>query len=72
VQPHAETRQFPSAFDRVLARWRSCHQACGGQNAVLVRFFDRFVHGQRETEVIGGHDEFSQNVAPRLKLVIDE
>jgi hypothetical protein len=63
MQADAQAWQFARAFHSVVARRCSGHQARGREYAVLMGSLDRFVHWQREPEIVSGYDEFLQGRA---------
>ena len=51
--------------DRVRGRGGADHQACGGQDAALMRGFDRLVDLTCEPEIVGGDDQALQSAGSR-------
>src|SRR5215470_15196789 len=60
MQADAQPCQTPGACDRVVRGGASDHEACSGQNAVLMRRLDSLVDLAREPEIVGGDDEMLQ------------
>src|SRR5262249_21922185 len=56
VQAHAEARIAARSRDGVGRERRTNQQTRRGQDAVAISLFDRFVHRQREPEVVPGDD----------------
>src|SRR6185369_6993924 len=57
MQADAQPRQLPRARDRVLGGGTCHHEACGGEDAVLMRDLDGLVDLGREPEIVGGDDQ---------------
>src|SRR5262245_61416468 len=57
VQAHAQPRHFPRPCDRVVCGGACHHEACGGEDAALMRDLDSVVDLRREPEIVGGDDE---------------
>src|SRR5215510_16130159 len=65
MQADAQPRQLPRARDRVPCGRACDHEACGGENATLMRELDGVVDLAREPEIVGGDDELSQCAGSR-------
>ncbi len=65
MQADAQPRQPPRARDRVLGGGACHHEACGGEDAALMRNLDGVVDLAREPEIVGGDDELSQCAGSR-------
>src|SRR5882757_5857615 len=57
MQADAQPRQFVRTRNRILRGGACHHQACGGEDAVLMRDLDGVVDLRREPEIVGGDDE---------------
>src|SRR5262249_49998484 len=57
MQADAQPRQLPRARDRILRGGTRDHEACGSENAVLMRRLDGLVDLGSEPEIVGGDDE---------------
>jgi hypothetical protein len=60
MQADAQSRQPPGARDRVLRGGTCDHEACGGEDAVLMRRLDGLIDLGSEPEIVGGDDELLQ------------
>ena len=60
MQAHAQPRQPLRARDRVLRGGACHHEACGSEDAALMRDLDCVVDLGSEPEIVGGDDELSQ------------
>ncbi len=65
MQPDSQPRQLLRARDRVLRGGACHHEACGGEDAALVRDLDGVVDLRREPEIVGGDDEMFQCAGSR-------
>src|SRR5436309_9224444 len=61
MEPHLQRGEPPGPFHRICHRPGSDHQAGGGQDASAMRFFDRLVYRNGETEVVAGDDKLSHD-----------
>lgn len=57
MQPDAKVRQASCPGHGIFGGGSAHHQARGAENAFRVRTLDRFVHRNREPEIIGGEDD---------------
>lgn len=60
MQADAQPRQFVRTRDRILRGGACDHEACGGEDAPLMRDLDGVIDLRREPEIVGGDDELSQ------------
>jgi len=60
MQADPQPRQPPRTRDRVPGGGACHHQACGGEDAALMRDLDGVVDLGREPEIVGGDDELLQ------------
>jgi hypothetical protein len=67
MQADPQIRQATGARHGVSRGGRADHQARGRQNAVPVRFFDGFVDGGIEPEIVRADDQASQLAISRLR-----
>ena len=67
MQADPQVRQAPGARNGVSRGVRADHQARRRQNAVPVRFFDSFVDGGIEPEIVRADDQTSQLAISRLR-----
>src|SRR6266571_2883592 len=65
MQTHAQLRQLLRACDCVPGGATCHHEACGGEDAALVRDLDGVVDLRREPEIVGGDDEMFQCAGSR-------
>src|SRR5439155_14045837 len=68
MEPHFEGRKPPGPCHRIGHSPGSHHQAGGGQDPSPMRFLDRFVYRDGETEVVTGDDELSHNFLSRATM----
>jgi hypothetical protein len=61
MQADVQSRQSPRAGDGVLRRGTGDHQAGSGEDAALMRDFDRFIHLAGKAEVVGRDDDTLQS-----------
>ena len=65
MQTHTQPRQFVRTRDRILRGGASHHEACGSEDAALMRDLNGVVDRAREPEIVGGDDELSQCAGSR-------
>src|SRR5579884_569599 len=65
MQADAQRRKTARALDGVVGCGRGHHQAGGGEDPLTVPAFDGLVHGNRQAEVVGRHDELAHGTLMR-------
>ncbi len=60
MQPDAKLGQMPRPGHGVFGSFSAHHQARGAENAFRMGTLDRFVHRDREPEIIGGEDDLAR------------
>src|SRR3989454_7322225 len=68
MEPHLQRGESPGPLHRIGYRPGSDHQAGGGQDPPAVRFFDRLVYRNGETEVVAGDDKLSHKALSRATM----
>src|SRR5437899_4206361 len=68
MEPHLQRGESPGPLHRIGHRPGSDHQAGGGQDPPTVRFFDRLVYRNGETEVVAGDDKLSHKALSRATM----
>src|SRR6266581_224014 len=65
MQADAQPRQLVRTRNRILRGGACDHEACGGEDAALMRDLDRVVDLRGEPEIVGGDDELFQCAGSR-------